>query len=73
MDTITIPREEYVQLQEIAKKVKLIDSILHKDDTVTRTYGIARDKSEKPFTKEIREKIAEAHTFERAEKLRSQL
>ncbi len=31
MDTVTIPQQEYIELKNLAKKVKMIDQMIHDD------------------------------------------
>ncbi len=73
---VTILKEEYDSLKQARRSLEQIDGILHQkksDDSITRTYGVAKNKTEALFTKEMKDTIAHEHTPLRSQELARQL
>ncbi len=60
MDTVTIPQQEYNELKNLAKKVKMIDKMIH-DDLPTEDLMKLQEKQKAfMFLKEEEEIYSEA-------------
>jgi hypothetical protein len=64
MDTVTIPQQEYNELKNLAKKVKMIDKMIHDDLSTEEIMKLQEKQKTLMFLKEEEEIYSEADISE---------